>query len=81
MESLNNKISIFREYRGYNAYVRSLGRSGDWKKKNELKKRPKESQLNLSVMNHSQTLFKIEMKADINPYKCHIDALNLNHLL
>jgi len=66
----------------FNVEDRSKGKSIDQEEtKNELKKGPKRDQSSLSVMNHSQFLFKMEVKANIKPYQGEIDNMKLNHWL
>ena len=62
--------------------VRLKGKSIKWEELDrESKKEPKNDQISSSVMNHSQSLFKMEAKVDIESYQGEIDTLKLNHLL
>jgi hypothetical protein len=56
------------------------GNQKDQEEKESWKESEKE-QSSSSVMNPSQSLFKMEVKVDINPYQGEIDALKLNHWL
>ena len=47
--------------------------------KNQSKKGPEKDQPSSSVVNHSQSLFKMELKVDINSYQSEIDTQKLNH--
>jgi hypothetical protein len=44
-------------------------------------KEPEKEFLSSSGINPSHSLFKMEMKVDINPYQGNINALKLNHWL
>jgi hypothetical protein len=68
MEYPTDKVGIFRDDGGSNLEIRSE------------KKSEKEKPIS-SAMNPSQSLFKMEVKLDIEPYQGDIDALKLNHLL
>lgn len=59
--ALSNKLQIFGEYGGYNVEDKSQGILGDWEEtQNQLKKEHEKDQPNSSVINHSQSLFKME---------------------
>lgn len=82
MSSLTNKLGIFREDVGFIIVEKLEGRLGDREEtKIQPKKGPKKYQPSLSDMNHSQSIFKMEAKVDINSYHGNIDALKLNHWL
>lgn len=82
ISALSNKLGLFGKDGVSNAEDQSKSRSGDWEKiENGPKKGHKINQPSLSVVNHSQALFKMEAKVDIKPYQGEIDALKLNHWL
>jgi hypothetical protein len=67
---------------GSNSEIRSEGKLGDQEDSGkESWKESEKEQLSSSVVNPSQSLFKMEVKVDINPYQGEIDALKLNHWL
>lgn len=78
MVALTNKLDLFREYGGYNVEVWSERIYGGSEEINEEhKKEPQKESPSSSVLNHSQSLFKMDMKVDIKPYQGEIDSLKL----
>jgi hypothetical protein len=82
MVALARKLGPFREVGGSNSEIGSDEKSRDNEDpEKESWKEPEKEQSSSSAINPSQSLFKMEVKVDINPYQGEIDALKLNHWL
>jgi hypothetical protein len=82
MVALASNLRPFREVGGSNSEIISEGKLRDNEDpEKESRKEPKKEKPSLSVINPSQSLFKMEVKVDINPYQGEINALKLNHWL
>jgi hypothetical protein len=82
MVSLERNLRPFGEARGSNFDIISEGKLVDNEDlKKELRKEPEKEKPSLIVVNPSYSLFKMEVKVNINPYQGEIDILKLNHWL
>jgi hypothetical protein len=80
MESLASNLGPFRDDGRSNSKIKSEGKSRDREDLgNESRKEPEKEKSSLSAINPSQSLFNMEVKVDISPYKGDIDALKLNN--
>jgi hypothetical protein len=82
MVALSSKLGPFRDDGGSNLENRSEGKLEDQEDSGkESRKESEKEQPSSSVVNPSQSLFKMEAKVDIKPYQGEINALEMNHWL
>jgi hypothetical protein len=82
MAALASKLEPYEEAGGSNSKIGSEGKSGDNEDpEKESRKGLEKDQPSLSVVNPSQSIFKMEAKVGIKPYQGEINALKLNHWL
>jgi hypothetical protein len=80
--ALARNIGPFGDDGGCNSENRSEGKSKDDEDSGkESRNKSEKEKPSSSVVDPSQSLFKMEAKVDINPYQSEINALKLNHWL
>jgi hypothetical protein len=80
--ALTNKLESFGEVGGSNSKIGSEGKPRNNKNlEKESRKEPEKDQPISSAITPSESLFKMEVKVDMKPYKGEIEEVKLNHKL
>lgn len=73
MKTLTNKLKLFGERGDSSIEVKSKVKLGDHEEPKKESMKPKKEQLSSSIVNHSQSLLKMEAKVGIKLYQSEIN--------